>query len=98
MIDTTGRQRRGWPGNYFRVLEQAAVGAYRNERERLIQADFVPFADLRADSRPRGVLYEIAGDVPLHELFNFTRQGFRDAVEQGYRDGVSYYDRLPSKP
>jgi hypothetical protein len=40
--------------------------------------------------RPDHVLFEIAGDVPVHYLFTFLRRQVQRAVNQGERDAERY--------
>lgn len=91
-VDVQGRWRNGWAANYFRMLEQSAAAAYAREREVIIDAGFTPAHMIGANSRPKKVLYEIAGDVPLHYLFGFTRRGVQRALRQGTEDAQWYLD------
>ena len=92
-VDVRGIWRKGWVGNYFRMLEQSAAAAYRRERELIIKAGFTP-----ANAVPKGagpppkILYEIGGDVPAHYLFTFTQGAVRRAVDQGFNDAATYLE------
>ena len=93
-VDVRGQWRDGWANNYFRLLEQAAASAYRRERQVICDAGFTPANTVDAGApRPPRILYEIAGDVPHHYLFGFTRGGVCRAVDQGAADAWAYLDR-----
>jgi predicted acylesterase/phospholipase RssA len=93
-VDVRGQWRDGWVNNYFRLLEQAAASAYRRERQVICDAGFTPANTVDAGAPcPPKILYEIAGDVPHHYLFGFTRGGVCRAVDQGAADAWAYLDR-----
>jgi Patatin-like phospholipase len=92
-VDVRGRWRNGWTANYFRLLEQAAASAYARERKQILDAGFTSAPEVKKGATPPGkILYEIAGDVPLHYVFALTGGGLRRAVRQGHANARAYLE------
>jgi len=73
----------GFVANYFQIIEAASNGLYHGVRKR-IEASNRAIAEGRPGEFGRHVeVHELAAEVPLHYLINFSRDRSAEAVNRG---------------
>lgn len=86
VIWTVSRQgiwRDGFVANYFQVIETAANGRYNEVRRRIDESNRALEEGRHSEFGRRIEVKEIAGEVPLHYLVNFSRDRSAEAVNRG---------------
>jgi predicted acylesterase/phospholipase RssA len=98
-VSQSGRWGRGPVNQYFQMIEAIANSRLRADLGRIARNnDRVPHGD--AEFGRHIDVHCLAGEVPAHYLFNFTRASMAEAVDQGVATARAWCDQrgLPVAP
>jgi predicted acylesterase/phospholipase RssA len=89
-VSTRGQWRPGFVGEYFVTIEAAANSRLRDALQRIERSNADIAAGRAGEFGHPVTVRLIAGEVPLHYLLNFRRQGMARAVDLGVRDARAW--------
>jgi predicted acylesterase/phospholipase RssA len=93
-VSRRAQWRGGFINHYFQIIETAAYGHLKRGLER-IEASNLALAEGRHSTYDRHIeVRTLFAEVPLHYLINFSRRGFRRAVDQGVRAGREWCEAM----
>jgi predicted patatin/cPLA2 family phospholipase len=88
VIWTVGREgqwRDGFVANYFQIIETAANGRYNEVRRRIDESNRALEEGRHSEFGRRIEVKELAAEVPLHYLVNFSQDRSTEAVNRGVK-------------
>lgn len=82
-VSREGVWRDGFVANYFQIIETAANGRYNQVRQRIDESNRALAEGRHSEFDRRIEVKELAAEVPLHYLLNFSRDRSAEAVNRG---------------
>lgn len=82
-VSRQGEWRDGFVANYFQIIEAAANGRYNAVRQRIDENNRAIAEGRPGEFGRRIEVKELAGEVPLHYLVNFSQDRSAEAVNRG---------------